>query len=129
MEYTKRAVERSEKISKKLPPEVILWIKNRAEELAKADLLSSAVRMKHINEAYEQWKQEQQIGPDDELDHEQEDGVWLGKKAYCVLMQPNARVLLTHERSKMKVTFTAEEAYDLFQFLKSHKDELHQKVQ
>src|SRR5437867_12232438 len=103
MQHTKRAAERLTNLSKKLPSEVILWIEHRAEELARTDLLSSAVRVKHVNEAYEQWKQEHDVGvdyEDHELDHEADTGTWLGKKAYCALMQPGGRVLITNEATR-----------------------------
>jgi hypothetical protein len=132
MQRTKRAAERLTKLSKKLPSDALLWIEHRAEELARTDLLSSAMRMKHVNEAYEQWKQEHGVGvdyEDHELDHEAENATWLGKKTYCALMRPNGRVLITHEATRTKFTFTPEEAYDLFYFLRGHRDELSQKAQ
>ena len=72
MEHTKRAEERREKLAKKLAPEAMQWIEQRAEELAKSDLLSSLIRTKHMNEAYEQWKHEQEISPEEALAHEAE---------------------------------------------------------
>jgi hypothetical protein len=128
MEHTKRAEERREKLAKKLAPEAIEWIEQRAVELARADLLSSVIRTKHMNEAYEQWKHEQEISPEEALAHEQEDGVWLGKMAYCATMRPNGHVVLTDEQSKIQFIFTAQEAYDLFHFLRRYKDELQQKA-
>ena len=131
MQHTKRATERLTKLSKKLPSAALLWIEHRAEELARTDLLSSAMRVKHVNEAYEQWKQEQGVDvayEDHELDHEADTGTWLGKKTYCALMQPDGRILITHEASRMKFTLTPEEAYDLFYFLKNRKDDLSHRI-
>lgn len=127
MEYTRHATERKEKLAKKLPKEAMEWIEQRTEELAKADLLSSVVRIKHIDEAYEQWKQKQQINAEEALTHEQDDGVWLGKKMYYAMMRPNGHLVLTDQRNKAQFTFTAEESYDLLHFLSRHRELLHKK--
>src|SRR6266516_2172272 len=102
MEHTKRAEERREKLAKKLAPEAMEWIEQRAVELARADLLSSVISTKHMYESYEQLKHEQEISPEDALGHEQEDGVWVGKMAYCATMRPNCHVVLPDEQSKIQ---------------------------
>lgn len=128
MNKTKKAMDRLTKLAKKLPPEAVACIEAWAEELARIDLLSSAVHIKHMNQAYERWKQEQGAAPDPELEMECEDGLWLGQHGCYACWQQDGQVILMQgenpEQSQAAIHLTPEEAYDLFRFLKEHKHEL-----